>query len=256
MSRTLVGLICGVVLLTAGEASAYDGRFVIMRGNGEFHWTIGRVSPITNEAEGEALAGQALLGRVESMANIESFDQFAGSNVKWTLDTKFQSIAKALSGQVTVAREESIVNAYRANKRGLVISVKTLGFKPGSYGSRYQRNPLTGVRTSSAWGVLRYQFTVYGPNINTPPATQTTQERTIVFPSGGRVRKQADGSWIEHGTDGRFVCRFRELHRDGNVIVLREENRSFNLTIPVRGGPILWQYDGQQPGQWGNARWE
>ncbi|MBM4094320.1 MAG: hypothetical protein FJ276_33670, partial [Planctomycetes bacterium] len=40
---------------------------------------------------------------------------------------------------------------------------------------------------------------------------QSPPQRTIVFPSGGRVRKQANGSWIEHGADGRFVCRFREI---------------------------------------------
>jgi hypothetical protein len=79
---------------------------------------------------------------------------------------------------------------------------------------------------------------------------------TIVLPSNGRLSKNADGSWVEIGANGQFVSRFRELSWNGSVVVLREDNRRFNLTIPMSGGQIIWQFDGQVPTNWGIARIE
>lgn len=147
----------------SSTAPTQGDRFLLMTGTGEFGWSISRPSKINGEAEGRALALQAVNAQVEGMANIRDFEQFSSSRVTNTISGKYQSLGPLQSFTATFSRDENKQDAFRANRRGLVVTVQENGFKPGTFANSSDYNRLTGVRKSRASGILLYTFRVYAP---------------------------------------------------------------------------------------------
>lgn len=129
----------------------------------EFGWSISRPSKIDGQAEGRVLALQALTGQLDAMVNIQQFDQFSSQRVTNTISGKYQSLGPLQTFTATYTREQAKQDAFRANRRGLVVTVEELGFKSGTFSNSSDYNRLTGVRKSKASGILLYTFRVYAP---------------------------------------------------------------------------------------------
>lgn len=144
-----------------GRADAQT-RYLLMEGTGEFGWSIARPSKINGEAEGRSLALEAVNGKVEGMANIQAFEQFSKTQVVNTLKNRYEQIGSYMSNTTTFTRDDKKENAFKGNKRGLVVTVQEMGFKRGTFQNTSDYNKLTGVRKSRASGILLYKFRVRG----------------------------------------------------------------------------------------------
>jgi hypothetical protein len=172
--KTSIPIACLMIALLAGASisSAQTNRYVLMESNepSEYGWSINRPSKIGSEAEGRVLALEAVNGAIENMANISNFEAFSKTEVKNKISDTYEQIGEAFKNTFTATTEDRSDNAFKANKRGLVITVKENGFKPGTFSSSSDYNKLSGVRKSKASGILLYTFKVYAPeNYNPKP---------------------------------------------------------------------------------------
>ncbi len=244
--KTNIYLTCLLaVLANASVGRAQSSRHVLMEGGGEFGWSINRPSKIQDEAEGRALALAALTAQIEGMANIEAFEQFSKTEVKKTLSNKVEKIGDLLRNTTTYTSEDRKENAFKANKRGLVITVREAGFKPGTFSHSSDYNKLTGVRKSKASGILLYTFKVYAPEGYNPNGggkaggsdrvvkieytIKNDSGRTVSFrlPTGKEytLRNGEQGSYKNTGEPGSFK------------ILILSSGREYTLTS---GNHKLW----------------
>lgn len=116
-----------------------------------------------NNQENFVEAAKSLHSHVNSMTNIEEFDQKTGSNIQRTLNTKYQHAGKFGVGQADFVDQKNYSSQFAAKQRGLVVAVEALDWKPGTYYNESRKDPLSGKRTSKAGGILLYRFYVYAP---------------------------------------------------------------------------------------------
>lgn len=156
----------------------------------EFGFVMERPSKIS-ESEALQHAIRDLHGHLDSVGNISAFDTFSKSRVETTLKNKYEQIGSYIKNTTTISRENQKEQAFRGNRRGFVITVRSNGFKSGTFGSSSDYNKLTGVRKSRAWGTLIYTFRVYGPEGFKPESQSSGSGRvkyTIFNGSGRTVR--------------------------------------------------------------------
>jgi hypothetical protein len=110
-------------------------------------------------------ASQSLMGSLNSMANISSFDSRNGTNIRQQIKNKYEQAGPVLANTTTFTTDESKSNSFRANQRGLVVAIKTHGWKPGSSFSNTRKRwkGLGYVRESKCGGIVQYSFIVYAP---------------------------------------------------------------------------------------------
>lgn len=161
---------CLVAAVAAAAAPAQTNRYVLMESTtpSEFGWEVSRPSKINGEAEGRVLALAAVNGQINGMANIEAFEQFSKAEVKKTLSNKLEKAGDLIRNTTTFTSEDRREDAFKANQRGLVVTVQEKGFKPGTFTNSSDYNKLTGVRKSRASGILLYTFKVYAPEGYSP----------------------------------------------------------------------------------------
>ncbi len=228
------------VLASASVGRAQGGRHVLMQGSGEYGWSISRPSKIQNEAEGRSLALAALNAQIEGMANLEAFEQFSRAEVKKSLSNKVEKLGDILRNTTTYTIENRKEEAFRGNKRGLVITVREAGFKPGTFSNSSDYNRLTGVRRSRASGILRYTFTVYAPEGYNPNGGGQVGgggrvvkiEYTIKNDSGRvvRFRMQPSGKSYSLQPGQTFRGTSQEVNGTAPTLTLDDSGRTFRLT--------------------------
>jgi len=188
MKRTICYL-CVVIGLFATAAAKAQDRHLLFESTSpaEFGFVMERPGKIS-ESEAVQHAVRDLHGHLDSVGNISAFDTFSKSRVETTLKNKYEQIGSYIKNTTTVSRETEREQAFSGNRRGFVITVRTSGFKRGTFGSSSDYNRLTGVRKSRAWGTLLYTFRVYGP-AGFKPASQSavTVKYTIVNRTGRTV---------------------------------------------------------------------
>lgn len=229
----VVGAVAAL-LLGVSDISAQGKRYVLMEGTGEFGWSINRPSKINGEAEGRALALDAINGKIEAMANIQAFEQFSKSQVVNTLSNKFEKIGAIIRNTTTFTREDKKEEAFKGNRRGLVVTVQEKGFKPGTFSNSSDYNRLTGVRKSKASGILLYTFRVYAPEgYNPQGGKQPVAIRYTIKNASGRVVKfqmQPSGKSYSLGVGETFKGTSHEVSGKAPTITLSDSRRTFKLT--------------------------
>lgn len=240
------------LLASASVGRAQSSRYVLMEGAGEYGWSITRPSKINGEAEGRVLALAAVNGQVESMANIEAFEQFSKAEVKRTLLNKFEKIGVVFRNTTSFASEDRREDAFKANKRGLVITVKEKGFKPGTFSNSSDYNKLTGVRKSKASGILLYTFKVYAPEGYNPNGGASSGDGirkkiryTIKNNSGQVVRFQMQPSGKSYTLEAgkTFTGMSYEVNGKAPTITLSDSSRTYKLTA---GNHKFWWMSGEK----------
>ena len=79
------------------------------------------------------MALDAVNGKIEGMANIQAFEQFSKNQVVQTLKNKYEEIGPYIANTTTFTKDDKKENAFKGNKRGLVVTVQEMGFKPGTF---------------------------------------------------------------------------------------------------------------------------
>lgn len=158
------------------------------------------------------------------MANISHFQALTGSNINRTLSGNFESIGEFVSGNITFTDNKSLSNDISEARRGLVVSVFPRGFSPGTFGSYYSRNRLTGVRESGCWGTFEYEFVIYGPDTIARTSTEPTRGGTArlegtarldghnIYKGNQLIDNNPKTIQIVEGPAGLF-----QLHNDGQM---------------------------------------
>ncbi|HWG47310.1 MAG TPA: hypothetical protein VN688_31395 [Gemmataceae bacterium] len=227
--------VMAALLANVSISSAQSNRYLLMEGTGEFGWSISRPSKINGEAEGRALALDAVNGKIEGMANIKAFEQFSKTQVVNTLSNKFENIGDLVKNTTTFSRDEKKADAFKGNKRGLVVTVQEMGFKPGTFSNSSDYNKLTGVRKSKASGILLYKFRVYAPDGYSPKggkAKVVAIKYTIKNDSNRTVRFRMEPSGKSYTLDAgkTFSGTSNEVNGKAPMITVTNSGRTYKLT--------------------------
>lgn len=234
------------VAATAGVGRAQGSRFLLMEGTGEYGWSIGRPSKIDGEAEGRVLALAGVNGQLNGMANISQFEQFSKAEVTKTLTNKFEKVGELMRNTTTFSHEDKREDAFRANQRGLVVTVREKGFKPGTFTHSSDYNKWTGVRKSKASGILLYTFKVYAPEGYDPnggAGNGGDQKKAIKYTikngTGRTVRftMQPSGKSYALAAGDTFTGTSYEVNGKAPTVTLSDSGRVVRLTA---GNHKLW----------------
>lgn len=233
-STWMVGVV-GAFLMNVSVSSAQSERYLLMKGGpAEFGWSINRPSKIDGEAEGRALALASVMAQVEGMANLKDFEQFSDVEVTETLNNKFEKIGAILKNDTTYTRSDKKSEAFKGNKRGLVIVVEEDGFKPGTFTNSSDYNKLTGVRKSKASGILLYSFKVYAPDGYDPKDKDevVAVRYTIENTSGRDIRfeMQPSGKNYKLEAGKTFKGTSYEINGKAPTMKVTDTNRTYKLT--------------------------
>lgn len=225
------------LLVNVSVSSAQGSRYLLMESTkpAEYGWRIQRVAKINGEAEGRALALREVMAKLDGMANIEAFEQFSKTEVKKTLTNKFEKIGELLKNTTTYTSEDKRGDAFRGNKRGLVITVEEMGFKSGTFQNSSDYNRFTGVRKSQASGILLYKFRVYAPegyNSKGGKDTIVPIKYTIKNASGRGVRFKMEPSGKSYVLDAgkTFSGTSHEVNGKAPTITITNSGRTYKLT--------------------------
>ncbi len=212
-----------------------QSRYLLMEGSGEYGWSINRPSKINGEAEGRSLALDAVNGKIEGMANIQAFEQFSKNQVVQTLKNKYEEIGPYIANTTTFTKDDKKENAFKGNKRGLVVTVQEMGFKPGTFQNTSDYNRLTGVRKSRASGILLYKFRVYGPEGYSPNggSNRTVEIKYTIKNDAGRnvqFKMQPSGKSYTLESGKTFSGISNEVNGIAPTIILADSGRKYKIT--------------------------
>ncbi|KZL48559.1 hypothetical protein A2T98_17350 [Nodularia spumigena CENA596] len=189
-------------------------------------------------------AGKELVASLNQMGNIQEFDRRTGANTERTLSNQFENIGKLIRNKTTFIDSRTQSTISTGTQRGLIVSVRTLDFKDGTYYQDYKRR-WDGVRNSKCGGTLLYKFIVYGPNNlqSTRPGTSTpTKGRSVVFHNRCRYPvklamryRQPSGEWKTSGW-WNFVAG-RRAYLTQNEVRISSNNSVFYYYAQITQGP-------------------
>ncbi|WP_375495716.1 RICIN domain-containing protein [uncultured Nostoc sp.] len=215
------------------------------------------------ESECSQGAAQSLLGQLNRMSNISKFDEFTNAGMERKLNDKFEQLGELIKNDITFTENQSSAQGLTATQRGLVVSVSSEGFKPGTFGEKTEKN-WKGERTSRCWGTLLYKFVIYGPDTITPKSS-TSSSSSSSNTSKGNALVNGGGKCLDvhapdMGTNGGKVQVWDCSGQPQQQWTLKDNalvnggGKCLDVHAPdmgTNGGKVqVWDCSGQPQQQW------